>query len=105
MHINEILFGLEKAYHYSDVKQEMDSAQNIDEVLAILKNNNILDCTSEDLRKAVEYINNQELNDEQLNNVCGGQYAVNDLAYSICDWVGHSLGKLIKDLDLSDSSS
>lgn len=103
MRTNEILFSLEKAYHITEIKQQIDSSNTIDDVISVLKTNDIIDCTAEELQEAVNYINNQELSDEQLNNVCGGQYGIDELAFSICEWIGHQLGKLFKQLDLTTS--
>lgn len=96
MNNQKLILVLQEAYEDKNLRSKLENAININEIITILKTEKNYICTPEDLKKAIVSIDNIELTDTQLNQVSGGKYIIDDIAFGFSKWLGKKVGKLFK---------
>lgn len=96
MNNQKLISILQEAYENETIKYKLENATDINEIISILQTEKNYVCTIEDLKKAIAYINNIELTEAQLNQVSGGKYIIDDIAFGFANWLGKQVGKLFK---------
>lgn len=96
MNNQELILVLQEAYEDKNLRSKLENATDIKEIITILKTEKNCICTPENLKKAIVSINNIELTETQLNQVSGGKFLIDDIAFAFAKWLGQKVGKLFK---------
>lgn len=96
MNNQELISVLQKAYENENLKTKLENITDVNEFISILHSEENYTCTAEDLKKAIASINNSELDEHQLNQISGGKYVIDDIAFGFASWLGKKVGKLFK---------
>lgn len=96
MNNQELILVLQEAYKDKIIRSKLENATDINEIITILQTEKNYVCSAEDLKKAIVSTNTFELTETQLNQVSGGKYIIDDIAFGFADWLGKKVGNLFK---------
>lgn len=96
MNNQKLILVLQEAYEDKKLRSKLENATDINEIITILKIEKNFICTPENLKKTIVSIDNIELTEAQLNQVSGGKYIIDDIAFGFAKWLGQKVGKLFK---------
>ena len=92
---NELLLNaLKTAYNKENIRSKLNTAKDYDELVLILQQENIIQCTAKDLSNLMSNMKNNELSDYQLDNIVGGVAGIDDFI----NWLMKKTKKFVQSL-------